>query len=167
MTTAQWFMEYHALQMKEEQQADLTKTIFEAAGRLLKNTLVMLLGLKPIKYAGEDFDDDSSIVPLSLMCGNPHVMQHIMQTAEDEAKVGAAAEDDDFDRLSEQIMLAAQGQLDDDGDMAPLFAEPLEAAPLDRNMDYQQMLTTLGIRPRTTPEEALHVQRRPGVLLDD
>ena len=170
MNTAQWLFEYHALCMKDEEEAEVTKIMFKAGVDTLKELLVMLLGLKPIRYAGgEEANNDSAIVPLSMMCGNPHIMGHIMETAEAEANADHAAESDDFDALSEQIMHASRpgGPAEGEGDMTPIFAEPLNPVPLDKNIDYQNMLRSLGIKPRSTPEEALAIKRRPGVLLDD
>lgn len=152
MNEAQWLFEYYALQQKEQQ----TGEIFKAATDTLRNMLIALLGLKPVA------ENDAGIVPLSLMCGNHHFLPGIIKDLQAEADGKAAADDDaDFDALSEQIRQAAVGE----GDAIPILAADLDTTNLyARSDEYQQALASLGIGPRTTPEEAL---RQPRVLVAD
>lgn len=104
MTDAQWIFEAYSLR-----EVDKEKThMFEAA----RDMLMSLLGLNLFRRPG---DAEDSYMPLSLICGNPHVLKSLFEEKESGGRVAEALEDKDFDEWSEQM---AAGDFDDD--MVPL-----------------------------------------------
>lgn len=161
MNTAQWLFEYTALQMKEEDEAQTTRAIFEASAKLFKAMLVNLLGLRPIP--GDDPEATDDIIPLTWLCGNPHVMSHFAKQLEQEHAAEEAAGDDNFDALSERIMQAVTGQQTsfDDGDMLPIITQPIDENSYVKSDEYKRALRDMGIRERSTPEEAMEIAYPP------
>jgi succinate dehydrogenase flavin-adding protein (antitoxin of CptAB toxin-antitoxin module) len=112
MTRVQWLFEFHSLKDREES---------------LLDAVVSLLGLK--------IGRKEKVVPLSMLVGNPKILQHFAKEAETEE----AVDDEAFDKFSD---LLAKGDLD------PLFELPEEMSPEENwdSPDVQQTLDALGIK---------------------
>ena len=100
MTDAQWIFELKSLQAVDEEKTQ----VFKAA----RSMLVSLLGLNLFKRVG---DHEDAFMPMSLICGNPHILKSLFEENEKDAQAADALEDEEFDAWSEQM---AMGNLDDD-----------------------------------------------------
>lgn len=146
MTTAQWLFELHALRLKEQSESNTMLEVFKQASTVFRRTLVQLLGNDVIDRMTHDNEeyipDETKIIPLALLTGNPNLMKKWLDTAQQEAAAEAAVVDDEFEELSRK--LAAQ----DVGDLDPILFGTM--TPADRTYiksdEYKQALASLGIQ---------------------
>lgn len=134
MTTAQWLFEYHALQEKEKASATFTVEVYKESVTALRKLMIALLGL--------DIIGEKKILPLSLLAGNPRLLGKWYEDAQADAAAEAAANDSEFDALSEQL---AKGEI---GDLDPLLFGDMGDISKDytQTEEYKEALTALGIK---------------------
>jgi len=109
MNDTQWLFEYQGLLKKEQRETERAVQIMKQSRRVLAH----LLGLDLVQQAGVP-PEEQPIVPLSLMCGRPEVLEKVLEEAQVEAGAQAALQDDEYERWS--AMMAGE-------DMVP-YDEP-------------------------------------------
>lgn len=157
MTKAQWLFEYLALREKERDTNDLVVQSLKA----LRHVLISVLGLnlmadeKTVK--DEDGEEIETFIPLSILTGRREVVEHMLESIQQEDATSDALEDDDFEKMSSAI---AKGE--DLGDMAPLF-EIDESLEKKLNVwftpDRESELRGLGVKiTETNTDDVNHVE---------
>lgn len=114
MTDGQWLFEAYAMRKAEQRQVDQRIDQFEA----LKHMLMALLGLDLVEQAGGTGDE---FIPLSIMCGQPDVMQKVLEERNVESGATDALNDSDFDAFSERL---ARGEDPFADDLVPAPESP-------------------------------------------
>jgi hypothetical protein len=106
MTSTQWLFEYYALSKMEQSRV-------EDAYKLLKNTLVSVLGLNMLRPADsqgrpKEFeemtpDERDAFLPLVTWCARPDMLKPVVEQYEHAAIVASATNDADYEALCAQI----------------------------------------------------------------
>lgn len=124
MTDAQWAFEVAALRLAEEDRKEEVRQFTEAAKGLL--------GLNLFHFQGSDW------VPLSMVCGNHHMVKRILEDdprfATEEGGQRVAQEEADFDAWSAQMAAAAAaGETGMFDDLIPHEEEMIQPRPDTRS----------------------------------
>lgn len=176
MTEAQWRLEAIGLRKKEDREAKLIGTVANAMLRALRLVLIETLGLNlvPEKEGEKDKrkdDDDATpnFVPLSLLTGQPEVIQKYLEEfdrlASDEAKQSNVA----FESFSAALHDSLKGEKTDldEGDLVPLLTEELDAIK-QRSSRYSdaamEQLAALGIKVRSDSGDVPHLEVPEGPI---
>ena len=149
MTDAQWLFEYHALQAKEKMEGELQVKLLEANARVLRDTLIGVLGLhllapQPAPDAPpREEDAPVPFVPAVMLFSNHHLLNIAM--AQQKKSAGVQVEEDEaFEAFSQRLARGDVGDLD-----------PIHTA------DLSTMTATLAERERRAAEARLGIQQRP------
>ena len=105
MTDAQWLFEAYALRKRERQETEQKIEFL----RLQRQILVNMLGLDLVKQAGGTGEE---IIPLSILCGTPEVMQQVLAERDNEDRATDALNDPEFDKFSEALATGNMDELD-------------------------------------------------------
>lgn len=120
MRDEDWLFEAYALRKREEREWKMQVEIAKG----YKNMMVNLLGLNIVERVGQP----DAFVPLSMICGTPELLQHILEEREVEEGAKNALEDEAFDAWSERM---AAGEFEDD--LLPADAEePIQVSRTPR-----------------------------------
>lgn len=163
MTEAQWLFEYHALRKKEERELEVQVEALKTNARVLRDTLVGVLGLDVFVSEKEKAaapPDAPVFYPASLLFSNHHLLKGVLDEQNKAADSERALKDEAFEEFSKKL---ARGEV---GDMDPLLLGNL---PGGGNVtDYwaqesaKQMLHQLGVKPRPANAPAVpHFSGRP------
>jgi hypothetical protein len=174
MTEAQWRFEAIGLRKKEDREAKLIGTVANAMLRALRLVLIETLGLNLVpEKEGEKKNDDEdatpNFIPLSLLTGQPEVIQKYLEDfdrlASDDAKQSNVA----FESFSSALHDSLKGEKNDldEGDLVPLLTEELDAIK-QRSSHYSdaamEQLAAMGIKIRTASGEVPHLEVPEGRL---
>ncbi|APU88890.1 hypothetical protein Rctr197k_070 [Virus Rctr197k] len=162
MTEAQWLFEYHALQKKADLEAEVMTEVMKASARILRDTLVGVLGLNlfaPAPAASEDASA-AAFLPAALLFSNHHLLKVAIDEKAKEVDLEKVVADDAFEEFSKKL---ARGEV---GDMDPLLLGNLPNG--GHLSDYwaqesaRQAMAILGIKPRPAgAPAAAHFSGRP------
>lgn len=117
MTDAQWLFEFYSLRKREERKSEETVELLKG----LRQMVVDLLGLNVGRLVSED-EDFEFTVPHGILTAHPEVLNFLVEEATKKSKEKSAAEDDDFEAFSQQLMNATRPDADP-GDMAPIIED--------------------------------------------
>lgn len=170
MTNEQWLFEYYAQAQKDRELAEFTNHVMKTATHIVRETLIGVFGLNLIHRAdvderreedGEEFS--TPFVPMSYLVGRPEIMKDLVEKYQkaEAAEKEIESPDEDFDAYSRELQHRLESG--DYGDMEPIISddygteeERAERMKLHwQSDDMQQMLVSLGVTPRSVPEELL------------
>lgn len=165
MTYAQWMFEALALKKREADEAEVTSSLISAFSRILRETLIGVLGLGLVKPKPDAKPEDgTAFVPASFIMGRPEMLKHFLEDMKKEEKTEDALNDEAFEAFSAKL---AKGDV---GDMDPLIvghSGPVDPGAFWASAGAKQMLASMGIKQRTTGRAAPHMEGKPRVMFDD
>jgi hypothetical protein len=147
MTYAQWLWEYEAARKKEEEDINNTMEVL----KLLKITLIRLLGLDLLVDKLDEEVPGTSYTPMSLMVSRREVVDTIFKKLEEEAVIQKTMNNDEFEQLSAAI---ARGE--NVGDMDPIVSDIQQDTV--KELLRKEELEAIGIKVVDEPISASHIQ---------
>lgn len=165
MNYSQWYYEFFALQVEEERRMEEQKELIKANAKILRETLIGVLGLRFRMALEEDApktpidpaDVIESFIPLSFLLADGERINMAKDTAAADRAIEVAIKDTVFDERAARLA-------EDEGDMIPILELTPEQLKERRKkwaqQDYLAQARQLGIVLREEPqvETAPHVE---------